>query len=223
MRQPPSGGVRKDEGDAENDVEDAHAHHDPEGQPRVSGAAQGGIDGKDHAAEGGREGGHIDVLQGVGPGGFIHGQHVRDQEAAACEEQPAGDDAGQQPQHGGLVQPVLRLGVIPGSGHAGDDGRGPHHDGPLDDEAEPHEEDDGPHAVGDVDGVLRVQPDFGSNEEVGGGDEEAQKLFQEGPEGNDGDLAGQGQSGKFTPQAGARRPAADNALSRVTRTHRWAV
>ena len=25
------------------------------------------------------------------------------------------------------------------------------------------------------------------------------------------------------PQAGARRPAADNALSRVTRTHRWAV
>ena len=47
-----------------------------------------------------------DVLQGVGPGGFIHGQHVRDQEAAACEEQPAGDDAGQQSQHGGLVQPV---------------------------------------------------------------------------------------------------------------------
>ena len=148
---------------------------------------------------------------------------MRDQEAAACEKQPAGDDAGQQPQHGGLVQPVLRLGVIPGSGHAGDDGRGPHHDGPLDDEAEPHEEDDSPHAVGDVDGVLRVQPDFGGNEEVGGGDEEAQKLFQEGPEGNDGDLAGQGQSGKFTPQAGARRPAADNALSRVTRTHRWAV
>lgn len=80
-----------------------------------------------------------------------------------------------------------------------------------------------PMPSGDVDGVLRVQPDFGSNEEVGGGDEEAQKLFQEGPEGNDGDLAGQGQSGKFTPQAGARRPAADNALSRVTRTNRWAV
>ncbi len=65
---------------------------------------------KDHAAEGSGERGHIDVLQGVGPSGFIHGQHVRDQEAAACEKQPAGDDAGQQPQHGGLVQPVLRLG-----------------------------------------------------------------------------------------------------------------
>ncbi len=88
----------------------------------------------------------------------------------------------------------------------GDDGRGPHHDGPLDDEAEPHEEDDSPHAVGDVDGVLRVQPDFGGNEEVGGGDEEAQKLFQEGPEGNDGDLAGQGQSGKFTPPGGRATP-----------------
>ena len=86
-----------------------------------------------------------------------------------------------------------------------------------------HMEDDSAHAVGNIDGVLGVQTYFRGDEEVGRGDEEAQKLFQEGPEGNDGDLAGQGQSGKFTPQACARRLAADNALSRVTRTHRWAV
>ena len=184
--------VRKDENDAEDDIEDAYAHHDPEGKPRVSGASQGGIDGKDHAAERGRKCGHINVLQGVGPGGFIHGQYVRDQEIAACEEKSAGDGSCQEPQHGGLVQAMLGLGIVPGARHAGNDGCGSHHDRPLDDEAEPHDEDDGAHAVRDVDGVLGVHPYFSGDEKVGRGDEKAQQLFQEWPESNDGDLPGQG-------------------------------
>lgn len=184
--------VRKDEDDAEDDIEDANAHHDPEGKPRVSGASQGGIDGKDHAAERGRKCGHINVLQGVGPGGFIHGQYVRDQEIAACEEKSAGDGSCQEPQHGSLVQAMLGLGIVPGARHAGNDGCGSHHDRPLDDEAEPHDEDDGAHAVRDVDGVLGVHPYFSGDEKVGRGDEKAQQLFQEWPESNDGDLPGQG-------------------------------
>ena len=184
-------GVRKDEEDAEDNIEDAHVHHDPEGQPGIPGTAKRRVDGKDHAAEGGRECGYVHVLQGVFPRGFIHGQHVGDQESAACKEQPAGDDPGEQAEHGGLVQPVLGLGVVPGPRHAGDDGCGSHHDGTLDHKAEPHQEDDGSHAVGDVDGVLGVYPYLGGDEKVRRGDEEAEELFQKRPEGNDGYLPGQ--------------------------------
>ena len=96
------------------------------------------------------------------------------------------------PGEDGLVQAMLGLGIVPGARHAGNDGCGSHHDRPLDDEAEPHDEDDGAHAVRDVDGVLGVHPYFSGDEKVGRGDEKAQQLFQEWPESNHGDLPGQG-------------------------------
>lgn len=165
----------EDEEDAEGDVGEIDQEHDQEWGAGVADSSEGAVTGVEDAEEGCAPAEDFEVLAGVEAGFLIEPEGV-DEEGGGEVEGEGGEGADGEAEEDALGEGLPGFGLAACSGGTGDDGLDAGGGGALEDHEEPGEVSAEAEGIDDGD-FFGAVGHAGGDDEVGGGDHEAEDLL----------------------------------------------